>query len=209
ESMSYCGPASALSKLKYAQCLAASIAWLVLHQQDAVGLVTYDDQIRSQLRPGSHSTHWKSILETLEHLEARGQTKPEPVFKELAARWRKRGVVLVFSDLLEDLEGLWRGLKQLKFRQHDVVVFHLLDAAEIDFPFAGDRHFQGLEQWPDLLADADAIRRGYQAELQRYLEAARAGCQSLGMDYQLIRTDLPFDQALTTFLSRRLARVKP
>lgn len=209
ESMSYCGPASALSKLNYAQCLAASIAWLVLHQQDAVGLVTYDDQIRSQLRPGSHSTHWKSILETLEHLEARGQTKPEPVFKELAARWRKRGVVLVFSDLLEDLEGLWRGLKQLKFRQHDVVVFHLLDAAEIDFPFAGDRHFQGLEQWPDLLADADAIRRGYQAELQRYLEAVRAGCQSLGMDYQLIRTDLPFDQALTTFLSRRLVRVKP
>lgn len=209
ESMNYRGPHCAMSKLEYAQCLAASMAWLVLQQQDAVGLTTYDDQLRTQLRPNSQSTHWKTILESLERVDARGKTKPEAVFKELAARWNKRGVVIIFSDLITDLEGLLRGLKQLKFRQHDVALFQILDPAELDFPFSGERQFHGLEQLPDLTVNADAIRRGYQEELNRFLDSVRASCHSLGMDHQLVRTDQPFDQALASYLSRRLARVKP
>src|SRR5262245_13534903 len=119
ESMTYQGPDAALSKLEYAQCLAASIAWLVLQQQDAVGLVTFDDQIRSTIRPSGNASHLKELLQAMETTPTTVKTKTGPVFHELAERWTKRGVVIILSDLFDNVATMLAGLKHFRHRRHD------------------------------------------------------------------------------------------
>ncbi|MFO0904902.1 MAG: DUF58 domain-containing protein [Pirellulales bacterium] len=209
QSMTYRGPDAALSKLEYAQCCAAALAWIVLHQQDAVGLATFDDQVRSVLRPSGSPAHWPQLLEVLERVEATPKTSLSRVLPELAARLTRRGVVIVLSDLFDDVTSLLEGLKHLRYRRHDVVVMQVLDPAELEFPFEDPQRFLGLEGEPATQFDARLVRSAYLDEFARYLAAVRAGCRAQGIDYQLLRTDRPFDVALAAYLHGRLAKVKP
>lgn len=208
ESMRYRGPDSPLSKLEYAQCLAAALAWLVLQQQDAVGLVTFDDEIRADVRPSSSAAHLRPLLQVLEAAEPRAKTATGPIFHELAERFRKRGVVLILSDLFDDVSALLAGLKHFRHRRHDVILLHVLDAAELDFPFRSPTMFRGLEQQSDVLADPRSLRKAYLRELAAYQQDLQRGCRSQGMDYQLVRTDQPLDAVLSAYLSQRMTRVR-
>jgi uncharacterized protein (DUF58 family) len=197
-----------LSKLEYGQCLAAALAWLVLQQQDAVSLMTFDEQVRSSVPPSNSAPHLKHILHVLESVEPGGVTRAGMVLHELAEKLGKRGVVVIISDLLDQSGALATGLRHLRHQRHDVIVLHVLDAAELEFPFATTMRFRGLEEMHNVVADPAALRRAYLAELHQHLDAIQFYCQEREIDYRLVRTDQPFDVTLSAILSSRASRVK-
>ena len=208
ESMQYRGPGGALSKLEYAQCMAASLAWLILRQQDAVSLVTFDEQVQTFLRPASHPAHLQQMVDIMESAQPGRKTSMGPVFHDLAERFSKRGVVMVLSDLFDEPSKLVAGLKHFRHRQHDVIVFHVLDPAELEFPFDQPTMFQGLEQLPEVATDPRALRRAYLKEFDDYLKQMGQQCLAAGLDYQQIRTDAPMDVTLFNYLKNRSRQVR-
>lgn len=208
QSMLFKSEQAALSKLEYAQATAAAIGWLVLHQQDSVSLATFDSQIRSLLRASSSPTHLQQIVQVLEQTGSAEKTSTGPIFHELSERVVKRGVVVVLSDLFDDVASMLAGLKHLRHRRHDVVLFHVLDPTEITFPFDQPTLFEGLEEFEDLRADPRSVRRAYIEEFEQYCAAVRKGCRDLQIDYQLLTTDVDFSVALSSYLAHRQARVK-
>src|SRR5262245_26617189 len=124
ESMQYQGPGAAMSKLAYGQCAAAALAYLVLHQHDAVGLVTFDNEIREVVRPSSSPTQLKQVLHVMEQVTAEQKTQTGPIFHELAERLSRRGIVVIISDLFDDVASMMAGLKHFRHRRHDLIVLH-------------------------------------------------------------------------------------
>jgi len=208
ESMRYQGPQAPLSKFAYGQCAAAALAYLVLRQRDAVGLVTFDHEIRQFIRPSSNPTQLKQLLRLMEQTTAAQKTRMGPVFHDLAERLARRGIVLVISDLFDDGEELLAGLKHFRHRRHDVIVFHVLDPAELDFPFQQTTTFKGLESLGEVLAEPRNLRAAYQQELQAFITRIRTGCRAQQIDYLTVRTDQPLDVVLRAFLSARKKRIK-
>ena len=208
ESMTYRGPDAALSKLEYAQCLAAAIAWLVLQQQDSVGLVTFDSQIRTFIRPAGNPSHLSELLRAMEAAQPGPKTNAGPIFHELSERLKKRGVVIILSDFFSDLKSLLAGLKHLGHRRHDVALLHVLDPAELSFPFRNPTQFKGLEQFPAVLADPQLLRQAYLKEFTAFRRQLQQACRNQQMEYELLPTDRSLDVALSSFLSRRMARIK-
>lgn len=207
ESMAYQSRAAALSKLEYAKCAAAALAHLALAQQDAVGLATFDQQVRSFVRPSASPANLEQILGVLEPLPAAEKTSIGPIFHEMAERFRKRGIVLVFSDLFDDPAGMLVGLRHFRHRRHDVIVFHVLDPAELEFGFERLTLFRGLEQLGDVLVDPKAVRKAYLRELERFIHRVKEGCRMQRIDYVQLRTDRPLAPALAGYLAARGARV--
>jgi uncharacterized protein (DUF58 family) len=208
ESMQYRGPDSPLSKFEYAQCLAIAMSWVVLQQQDAVGLVTFDDQIRTHIRPSTNPSHMQQLLTVLEHTQPHSKTATGPIFHELAQRMKKRGVVVIMSDLFDDVDSLLTGLKHFRYRRHDVVLFHVLDHAELEFPFSRTSLFRGLEGLPDVVADPASLRKAYLQEFSEFLKKIQLGCRNQGLEYVQMKTQRPLDLALSEYLALRMARVK-
>ena len=208
ESMQYRGPHAAMSKFEYAQCAAAALAYLVLHQRDAVGLVTFDQEIRQLIRPSSNPTQLKQLLHVMEDSTADRKTRTGPIFHDLAERLGRRGVVVIISDLFDDVESMLAGLKHLRHRRHDVVVLHVLDPAEIDFPFQQITMFKGLEALGEVVTEPRSVQAAYQREIQSFVKRIRAGCRAQQIDYVTIRTDQPLDAVLRAFLAARKKRVK-
>ncbi len=203
QSMSYQSDKAPLSKLEYAKCAAASLAYLILQQQDAVGLVTFDREIRAMIRPSGNPSHLKEILHVLEQSAGERKTAAGPILHELAERFRKRGIVIVFSDLFDDVDSILAGLKHFRHRRHEVVLMHVLDPAEIDFPFEQMMLFRGLEGLPELLAEPRALRKAYLDELQKFLHRLKQGCRQQQIDYVLVRTDQSLEVVLSSYLASR------
>ena len=203
ESMTYKSAEAALTKLEYAQCLAAALAWLVLRQQDAAGLVTFDSQIRAMIRPAGNPSHLEQILSAMETAKPGKKTAAGVIFHELAQRLTKRGVVVVLSDFFDDVSSLAAGLRHFRHRRHDVVLLHVLDPAEVDFPFHNPTEFKGLEDFPEIAADPQVIRRAYLRELASFQQSLQQVCRSERIDYYLVRTDQPLNVALRSVLETR------
>ena len=189
QSMRYQSDAAPMSKLEYARRAAAALAYLVLHQQDSVGLVAFDSEIRSLVRASSNPSHLKDILHVMEETSAERKTSIGPIFHDLAERLKKRGIVIVLSDLFDDVDSMMAGLKHLRHRRHEVILMHVLDPAEVDFPFDQITLFRGLEDLPDVLVEPRAIRKAYLAEFGRYLRKLQTGCRAQAIDYVPMRTD--------------------
>jgi uncharacterized protein (DUF58 family) len=187
--------------------VAAALAYLILQQQDSVGLVTFDNEIRSLIRPSSNPSHLKQLLHVMENCEPRRKTRTGPIFHDLAERLKRRGLVLILSDLFDDVTSMMAGLKHFRHRRYDVIVFHVLDPAEIEFPFRQTTLFRGLEQLPDVLTDPRALRKAYLHEFGRFLQEVRKGCRSQHIDYVLMRTDQSLEIALSSFLASRMTRM--
>lgn len=206
ESMGYRSDRAEWTKLDYARHLAAALAYLVIRQQDAVGLATFDTTVGQVLRPASTPMHLSQLCELLDRAEPRGESAIGPILHELAERFKRRGLVIILSDFFDDPEAVQRGLKHFRHRRHDVLLLHVIDPAEQDFPFAEPTLFHGLEQWPDQLTDPRALRVAYQAEFAEFLRSLQGGARDLRMDYQLLRTDQPLEAALSLVLSHRFRR---
>ncbi len=208
ESMTYAGPTAALSKLEYAQSIAAGLSWLVLRQQDAVGLATFDDRVRALIRPAGNPSHLEQLLSVMEAVRPGNKTAAGPIFHELAQRLTKRGVVIVLSDFFDDLASLAAGLTHFRHRKHDVMLLHVLDPAELEFPFRGLTDFVGLEECPAVPADPQIIRSAYLRELSQFRQALERECRRQAIDYFLVRTDQPLDVALSRVLATRQRSVR-
>lgn len=203
ESMKYKSDEAAVSKLEYAQYVAAALAYLVLQQQDAVGLATFDSGVRHFVRASSQPSHLKQICHVMEESPASGETAMGPLFHDLAERIRKRGLILVISDFFDDLPSLLLGLKHFRHRRHEVIALQIIDPAEQDFPFRDPTLFKGLEGLPEQMTDPRALRRAYQREFESFLTQLRGGCRDLRIEHRLIRTDESLDVALSSFLAER------
>lgn len=208
ESMRYQSDDAPMSKLEYAQSIAAAISYLVLQQQDSVGLVTFDKEIRALVRASSNPSHLKQLLHVMENSTPERKTQTGPIFHDLAERLRKRGIVIILSDLFDNVESMMAGLKHFRHRRHEVVIFHVLDPAELDFPFRNTTLFKGMEQLPDVLTDPRALREAYLEEFGKFLQAVKRGCRTQHIDYVQLRTDQSLEIALTSYLASRMNRTK-
>jgi uncharacterized protein (DUF58 family) len=206
ESMAYRSAPAALSKWDYAATVAAAMAWLVLRQQDAVGLTVFDAEVRTAIAPSGQAPQLKEVIRRLEVQRPAGQSQLVRVLGELAERNRRRGLFLIVSDLFDDLTEIGHGLRHLRYRGHDVGVLHVIDPAEQDFPFQDATEFVGLEATGTESLAPRSIRADYQREFEHFLRDVAARSRELGIDYQLIRTDEPPDRALFRFLAERRRR---
>jgi uncharacterized protein (DUF58 family) len=194
-----------LNKYAYACTLACSLAYLVLRQQDGVGCVTFDERIRVSVPVRTKHNHIFSIVDSLAVQEPQEKTDMHAILRTVAESAPRRGLMILVSDLLADRPGLFKGLRLLRQRGHDVLVFHVMDDEELDFPFNGPTRFEGLESLDHLNCNPRALRDGYLAALQAFLDDVRRECARSSCDYALVRTSDPLDAALATFLSKRLA----
>jgi len=206
ESMGYQSAEAPVSKLEYAKYVAAALCYLVIRQQDAVGLATFDAGIRQYLSPSSQPSHLKHIFHVMDETPPRGKTSAGSILHELAERIHKRGLVVILSDLFDDVEAVISGLKHLRHRRHDVAVLQVIDPAEQDFPFEDPTLFKGLEGLPEHMTEPRALRRAYRREFEQFLRQVRRGCRDLQMDYVLLRTDHSLEAALASFLAPRRQR---
>jgi uncharacterized protein (DUF58 family) len=204
-SMAYRG--CTISKFQYAQFLAASLAYLMLHQRDAVGLVTHDNAVRSMLPPRSTSKQLIQILSTLEKTTPGGETNLAPIWDSLAGQLRGRGMIVIFSDCFDPLNQLVHALRHLRHRRHEVLLFHILAPEEIEFPFTKRTQFRHLENANELrLIDPAAVRAEYRKNFDAFCQALRMQASHLQIDYHVMRTDEPVDRALGVYLMKRQAR---
>ncbi len=192
-----------LSKYDYAATLAASLAWLALSHGDAAGCAVFDDKVRASVPARTKRSQLASVVEVLETPRGGRPTAFLPVLRGLAETLPRRGLVVVVSDLLGDREGVFQGLQLLRKRGHDIVLLHVMDDDELDFPFEGPTKFEGLEIPDHLACNPRALREGYLAAVGEFLAEARRRAASAACDYSLIRTGEPVDAALVKFLSRR------
>lgn len=195
-----------LTKFDYAISLAAALCYLMVHQQDPCGLIAFDDKIRHSLPPRSKRTQIATLLSLLANLKPTGQTEIAKCLVQLAAMLRHRSLVMVFSDLLAEPEPVFKALRRLRHGGHDVILFHILDEAEVRFPFDGVCEFEEPETHDKLLVDAAAFRRDYLEEVHDFREAYRRECFQIGIDFVALDTSMQFDKALTEYLVSRQSR---
>jgi uncharacterized protein (DUF58 family) len=207
ESMAYASGRN-VTKLQYAQFVAAALGYMILQQQDSVGLVVFDDAARRYLRPAGQASQLKELLHLMDLTPARAKSDLGQVFHDLAERFKKRGVVAILSDLFDEPARIMSGLKHFRHRRHEVIVFHILDPAELEFPFRSTTLFKGLEGMPEVLTEPHALRRAYQAELGAFLTELEKGCRMIDIDYVPLRTDQSLDVPLSSYLASRSARVR-
>lgn len=203
-SMDYQGQDSPLSKRQYASIVAAAIASLLIRQRDAVGLTTFDSGVRQFIHPGSTGSHMRLLLEMLERTNQEPKTDLADTFHDLAERIKRRGLLIILSDLFNPPESILRGLQHFRHRKHEVIVFHVLDRDELTFPFKDSSIFEGMEGEEPITAEPNALRKEYLNAFSQYVELLKRGCRELNMDYQQLPTDQPIDTAISRYLAQRM-----
>jgi uncharacterized protein (DUF58 family) len=198
-----------LNKFEYAATLAASLAYLLIHQQDAVGLLLFDNEIRSHLPPSSNHAQLQSILAQLEQARLERPTQTRALFTQLAGELPRRSVAILISDLLSDVEEVVRGIETLRHGNHEIIVMHVLDRDEREFPFQDNTLFEGLEA-PELAVTADpqSLRREYLSVLANFVDRIRSTCTNSRIDYVGLSTADPLDVALRRYLAQRSHLIK-
>ncbi len=193
-----------ITKFDYGCTLTASLAYLILKQQDAAGLVTFSNRIESFIPPKAKRDYLIQILHALETRGPAGETNVGRILEDIAGQIKRRGLVILVSDLLDDPAQILKGLRLFRFKGNDVIVFHLLDPAELDLPFDGNILFEDLEELNlKVIADPRTIRKTYQEVVGEFITEMRKQCHNDAIDYQLISTSTPLDQALASYLSWR------
>jgi len=191
------------SKFDYASTLAASLAYLMLKQQDSVGLITFSNRIEGTVPPKATSGHLFAILKELEDKKPGGETSAGSILQELAGSLKRKGLLLLVSDLLDKPEEVIRGLKQLRSKGNDLLVFHILDRDELEFPFKDPTLFLDMEEEIKLLTDPYAIRSAYLKAIHTLIENYRESCTQNLVDYSLLDTSTGLDRALVRYLKWR------
>ena len=204
-SMAYRG-AAPMTKLEYGSVLAASLAFLMHRQRDATGLIAFDDRIRFRQPAGSRAGHLHALLLELEKMQAGSQSNVARPLRQLAEALTKRSLVVLISDLLDDPDPVIKGLRHLKVRGSDVIVFQVLDPHELTFPFRGASRFRDLESAEEVLAEPSAVRTAYLRELAGLTLRFDRELRGAGIDYVQLDTSQPLDFALIAYLAARQRR---
>jgi uncharacterized protein (DUF58 family) len=193
-----------VTKFEYASILTASLAYLILRQQDAAGVATFSNRIESFIPPKAKRGYVFEILRALEAHRPSGETNAGKILEEIAGKITRRGLVILVSDLIDDTDGVLKALRLFRFNGHDVIVFHVMDSAEIELPFDGNILFEDMER-ADLrvTADPQTIRQVYRGVVEEFIDQVRKECHASAIDYQLLSTSTPLDRALVSYLGWR------
>jgi uncharacterized protein (DUF58 family) len=192
-----------ISKLQYGSYLSAALTFLLLKQQDAVGLSLFDDHVHFHQRPSSRSTVLNGILAKLEHVEPGNETAIGGSLHRLAERIDQRGLVIVISDLFDDPEAILHGLKHFRHDHHEVLVFHIMDPREVDFNFNEHTKFVDMETGESMATEPWHLKEAYRKAVQNFQETLSRGSREQRIDYIPITTDQPLDIALMAYLTKR------
>jgi len=192
-----------MTRLDYGASAAAALALLMLGQGDHVGLVCFDSAVRQFIPPRGNARHFHVLLETLESVSPGRDTNLPAVLHEIAEQVRRRSLVIVLSDFFDSVEEILSGLQHFRHRRHEVIALHLVDDAEIDFPYDRVTLFEGMERGEELILDPQVVAEGYRQRFREFLSRMKRGCTEKDIDYELMRLSQPFDRALTGFLARR------
>lgn len=214
-SMAYTGEMAAkhngrrLSKFEYARYLAACLVHLLIGQQDAVGLLTFDTQVRRYLPSRSRASHMRMLLEEMMGTNPGNETALAPIFHDIAERVHRRGLIIVISDLFDDPAAILKALHHFRFRKHEVIVMHVMAEEELQFPFDQWSLFRDLEMDERRVEiDPRAIRAAYLNEVRRFLTEIDKACGQMNIDYVSFSTKQEFDVALTSYIAHRRRRAK-
>jgi uncharacterized protein (DUF58 family) len=192
-----------LSKLQWGSYLAAALTHLLLRQNDAVGLVLFDSTVRTYLPPKARPTQFRRVLDLLEPEPAANDTDVGAVLHDVAERVRRRGLVIVISDLIDDVDKVAGGLQHFRHNGHEVIVFHVLDDAELTFPYDRLTRFKDMEGSGRMVANAKTLRTRYLARMQQFLEGVKAACFERDISYLMCNTAEGYDQFLAAYLEKR------
>lgn len=192
-----------LSKSDYGCFLVAALTYLMIQQRDRVGLVVFGEEVRQRIPPSNSPGHMKNILERLEQVEPTGQTAIAPSLHSIAESTRRRGLVIVVSDLIDDQEAVMNALNHFRHDRNEVIVFNVFDTAERDLPFGGLVDFLDLETGRKMQVRADVIREDYRRRFDAFVQRYREDCAASRVDYQFVTTDTPFELMLAAYLNRR------
>lgn len=193
------------SKFVYGCYLAACLSYLMARQQDVVGLVAFDSKVRSRIAPGSTPAHLDRLFRTLEGLKVGKDTAVAPTLHELAGSLGKRGLLVIISDMYDDQSEVMKALQHLVYKRHQIIVFHLMDPAELEFPFKKIMSFVDMETDERIQVDPRYVREAYLQEIKAFVERYRHDCAERKIEYVLAPTDMPYDKMLLNYLSRRRA----
>ncbi len=196
-----------ISKFKYALFLAASLAYFIIRQRDSVGISFFDDRLRETIPPKNTRGHLYNILTRLSNLQPSAASNLGKPFHELADSFKKRGFVIIISDLLDSPENIINGLKHFRFDGNNVIVFHIMDSFELSFQFNDIVELEDMETGEKMLLVAEEAREIYRENLERFLARMKQECALLGIDYHQFETSQPLDHALFRYLSRRSLKV--
>jgi uncharacterized protein (DUF58 family) len=192
-----------MTKLEYGSCLAASLAYMMIHQKDACGLVLFDEQIRKYLPPRATMGYLKTMEETLQNVQTHEETEIGPTLHAIAERMKRRGLVILISDLFDDPRKVMAGLKHFRHRKHEVIVFQVLDPRERDLDYSGDVIFEDLETEVRIQTQPIHIRASYREQMRTFIEQYRRECRENRIDHVLLDTHTPFDMALMEYVNKR------
>ena len=200
------GASLGLSKLQYAQLVAFSLAYLVIEQRDYAALLTFSDSIEDWLPPSGNPAMLEDMVAVMERAGHERRTNMSQVIEAAMPRFQRRGLVVLISDLLDDVQPLLKSLRLMRFAGHDVLLVHILDRDEVEFPFDGMSRFEGLEAWGDLVADPQLIGQAYRRAMSEFCQTIHSGCQQVNCDYFRVLTDESLAAALPRILASRSAR---
>jgi len=192
-----------ISKLEYAKYLAASLAYMLIKQKDSVGIATFDRKIEEIIPPSARRTNLMMILRTIAQANAGGETSVHDVLFQLAQKIKRRGLVIVLSDMLDDPEDVLRALRSFRYRKHEVIVFQIIDKDEKDFPFEESAIFSDLETDSEMVVTPGLMRSRYRKRFKEFLELSHRNLLESHIDHTVLETTTPYDKALFAYLQKR------
>ena len=215
ESMTYAGEQAkgwksegGWRKFDHATSIAASLAYVALHQQDSAGLAVFDEKVRHFIKPSNNPRQWRTIVDELTTVPKNKKTRTGAILDEIAEQMNHRSLIVLISDFFDSAENIIKGLRHLRYRRHDLIVLQVLDHDELEFPFDATTLFKGMEEMGELIVEPRALREGYLEEMRRHTEKIRQACHQLHVDFVQVDTSLPLDVTLPGFLATRAARMK-
>ena len=192
-----------IDKLSYGSHLAAALTYLLLRQNDAVGLVTFDTQVRDFIPPKAHPSQFRRIVNSLDGIQPGGETDVGVVLHDVAERIKRRCLVIVISDLLDDESRLADGLQHFRHNRHEVLALQVMDPAELDFPFTRLTRFKDIEGTSRMISNPKRMRQKYLERMQRFIQNVKTNCLERRISYELANTAQPYDRFLGAFLDKR------
>jgi uncharacterized protein (DUF58 family) len=202
------GDGKVWTKFDHATAIAASLAYMAIQQQDSVGLAVFDRELKKFLKPSNSPGQWKTITQELTIVPRLAKTGTGHVLDQLAEKLTHRSLIVVLSDFFDDLKGIAQGLRHLRYKKHELMVFQVLDPLEIDFPFEDVTLFKGLEEAGELLTEPRALREGYLEQLQEFTEEMKRMCRGMHIDFTRMNSGDALDVTLSSFLATRAASIK-
>lgn len=198
----------AWTKYDHATAIAASLSYMAIQQQDAAGLAIFDQDLKRYFKPSNSPGQWKIIINELQTVPRVAKTNMGRLLDQIAEKLTHRSLIVILSDFFDDLDGIKKGLRHLRYKRHEIMAFQILDPAEITFPFEDVTLFKGLEDLGELLTEPRALRAGYLREMEKFNDELKRICRGMNIDLEQFNSGDPLDVALSNFLAGRAARMK-